>query len=297
MCGIAGFSLAEGSSVNARLLSHYLLAEITSRGQMAAGFGYATADGMGFHKAAEPGKSLKLRGMPRNAGNVVLHTRQATHGPTSDNRNNHPVMSPSGDMMLTHNGVIYNYDDVITDYLEPSVAAELPPVDTAVIPAVLEKYGVDGLKYLGGYAAIAWLDAKEGTTLNLARITTSPVAFTYLLDGSFVYASTFTLLKKALKDADLEHGDIWMMDEYEHFKIDKGIVLEQPSIPKSEYKGRDLYSSYSSITSGGKASGKSESTYVGFGAWRSSWDSYDDVAPSDDQILEWFQGGTTGSSV
>ena len=62
----------------------------------------------GFYKQPRPGSQLSLGELPRDARTVILHTRFATQGSTSDNRNNHPVISPEGNIALVHNGVISN---------------------------------------------------------------------------------------------------------------------------------------------------------------------------------------------
>lgn len=249
MCGIAGFSLSRGSRVNARQLSNSLLKQIEQRGRHASGFAYSGHKGEGMHKGAVPGGQLALGTMPRNTKTVILHTRFATHGSVEDNRNNHPVLSPSGDIQLTHNGVISNHDSV-RRVLSEEIQKNMPPVDTAVIPALIAAQGVSAVAKLSGYAAIAWLNSKEKGVLNLARLETSPVSWTQLLDGSFVYASTPQILSAALKSLNLGHGALFSMAEKSYMKVVNGIIMHNAVTPAmlSDYRA---YNQYSSATAGG----------------------------------------------
>jgi hypothetical protein len=175
------------------------------------------------YKAAVPGSQLPLAELPRNAGTVILHTRYYTQGHPSDNRNNHPVISPKGDIALVHNGVISNDDDFRTRW------PDLPQVDSAVIPAIIETDGIFGTSALAGYAAIAWLDASDPTAadvLNIARLDSSPVVYTWLYDGSFVWASTMAILLRALGTLDLEHGHVFSMVDGQMLGIRHGIPVD-----------------------------------------------------------------------
>lgn len=234
MCGIAGFSLREGSKVNPRVLSNALLTEIEWRGTHASGFAWTEGENRGWFKKDVPGSQLALKSMPKTARNVILHTRFATQGHQSDNRNNHPVLSPEGTILLTHNGMINN-DHIIrkTTLADVKINAE---VDTAVIPALLEKMAVQAaVDELEGYAACAWFDKRTEGVIHLSRFNSSPVAYGWLLDGSFVYASTEDLLAKALQRADLQWVGSYpktfeSMFEGEYITIDNGLLYDQTPI-------------------------------------------------------------------
>lgn len=181
---------------------------------------------MGVYKDAKPGSRLPLYELPRAAKTVILHTRFATQGDPSDNANNHPVVSPGGTVAVTHNGVISN------DYLfrgGPDGYEGLAKVDSAVIPAIIEDVGIRGFSELEGYAALAWLDELSPVreTLHLARLEYSPVHYTWLPDGSFVYASTEALLVKALNLAGLPYGGVFSMGEGDYLQIVNGFVMSR----------------------------------------------------------------------
>jgi predicted glutamine amidotransferase len=289
MCGIAGFSLTPTSKVKTRQLANALLTAIEDRGYMASGFAYQVDSHMGYHKDATPGSMLSLKSLPKDARHVILHTRLATHGAVTDNRNNHPVMSPSENIALVHNGVIYNHKQV-----RLKIDGDLPDVDTSVIPAVIEQLGVDSLDVLDGDAAIAWFDRKQHNTLHLARYQHSPLVMCQIEDGSFIFASTEQLLWKVL--IQLELMPTWMetAKELDYFTIRDGVVLSSTTLPAP--KVTDTYYDYGYYrhqTSGAKGSTSSSSPYgsgyssygdtyyegYGWTDWDDEWEGY--YSPND----------------
>jgi asparagine synthetase B (glutamine-hydrolysing) len=272
MCGIAGFSLSPTSSIKPRQLANSLLTVIEDRGYMASGFAYQDKSDLGYFKQAVPGSTLSLKRMPKDTRNVILHTRLATHGSTSDNRNNHPVLSPSEDIALVHNGVIYNHHDV-----RLTIDASLPDVDTSVIPAVLENLGVSALDVLDGDAAIAWFDKRTPDTLHLARYQHSPLTMAQVEDGSFIFASTEALLWRVLIQLDLM--PVWMesANELDYFTIRDGRIMSKESLPAPKYTGYGYdYNFYRHQTAGAK--GSSPAKDAGYARWVDGygWDDWDD---------------------
>lgn len=275
MCGIAGFSLAPNSKIKARELSNALLTAIEDRGYMASGFGFHHDGIHGYHSAATPGSSLSLKHMPRKAKTAILHTRLATHGSVEDNRNNHPVTSPDFNIALVHNGVIYNHADVRTQ-----LTGNLPPVDTSVIPALIEQRGLQAIDELDGDAAIAWLDKRDPDMLHLARYQHSPLTMAQLDDGSFVFASTEALLWRALIQLDLPPTWMYTASELEYFTIKFGVIVGKEMLPAPKYVDtRYNYNYYRHQTAGAKGVAQPHSDNVGnyvpgYG-WDDMWDDED----------------------
>ena len=249
MCGIAGFSKPANSRTNARHLAHHLLTQIESRGSHASGFAYIGSDGgMGVYKNPYPGSQLSLHDLPRDARAVVLHTRYATQGDRRDNRNNHPVLSTDNRIALVHNGVISN-DYALRGGL--GIKEGHGAVDSLVIPSIIAQHGVEGLSELSGYAAIAWLDSEDGETLSIARLKSSPVAYTSIYDGTFVFASTQPLLEMALLDAGFGYGGVFEMAEGKMMRITEGFIDTHEKAPSMSYD-YGAYRRHSTATSGGK---------------------------------------------
>lgn len=250
MCGIAAISVPMDARVNARELTHALLASIESRGTHASGFAFYGADGeFGYYKNPKPGSQLSLAELPRDAKTVIIHTRYATQGDRMDNRNNHPVMSTDNQIALVHNGVISN------DFgLRPDLGitrAEHGEVDSLVIPSLIAQQGVKALNQLAGYAAIAWLDGREDGELHIARLKSSPVAYTHLFDGTFVMASTEHLLEDALLTAGYDFGGVFDLAEGRMIEVQGGIITEHEAAPRMTYDHYS-YGRFSSATAGGQ---------------------------------------------
>lgn len=261
MCGIAGFSISDRDRINARSLGHHLLAAIESRGAHASGYAFSHGGKVGLHKDALPGSQLPMTAMPRRAKTAIFHTRYATQGKPEINENNHPVVSPGGTIALTHNGVISNdwkfrKSRWESKYQSPSKTGDdfdVAQVDSAVIPALLEKYGVDSFADLEGYAAVAWLDdTDQAPTVHLARLLYSPVYYTWTPGGSFIYASTEKLLTEALAAAGIPFGAVFEMQEGEYFQVTNGWVMASGEVEmEADWRARRKFAS---ATAGGHGS-------------------------------------------
>jgi len=251
MCGIGGFSLSKNSKINARKLSNALLTELDVRGNQASGFAYQLNNEQGVFKKDTSGSMLSLKGMPREAEYAILHTRFATHGSTSDMANNHPIQSPDKSIDLVHNGVIYNHA-----LLRKELEFKLPEVDTSVIPALLQQFerNTDKFSMLDGDASVAWLDRKDKGVLRVARISHSPLAVAQVKDGSFVFASTKSILLKSLNRLGLKVTYIEEIGERTMLTIKFGRIIAQDVLPALDPAYADNtvynYSSYRSMTSG-----------------------------------------------
>jgi hypothetical protein len=302
MCGLAGFSLTKGSKVNSRELAHALLTQIESRGTDAAGWAYTTREGRDdMFKRATPGSQLSLKGMPRRADSVILHTRMATQGHQSNNENNHPLSSPNGTIRLVHNGVIANDWE-----LKGMLTGDFPEVDSSVLPAMIEEYTVEGMSLVAGYAAIAWLDQTTNNTLHLARLDTSPVEIARLLDGSIVFASTEGLLARALKAAGLEWiGDypntFYSMAEGEYLQVTDGIITLQDNLGWfQDYDYR--YNPAMAASQGGSVYGTTpaQEDIYGYldssGVWH-DWSEEDATWPDEDEFNQYNRGVTSAMAL
>jgi glucosamine 6-phosphate synthetase-like amidotransferase/phosphosugar isomerase protein len=171
MCGIAGYSLRPGSSVERTLAAQALLAAIAERGADAVGYAYrAPAETYPtVVKQRTPASQLLERvSVPDAANQLLVHVRDYTKGHPSINANNHPVRH--GPIVGIHNGIIVNDDEL----LAPHSCARSEPrmtVDSEAIFALAAHSQNDAraLEHLRGAMASAWLDAREPGVLFLAR--------------------------------------------------------------------------------------------------------------------------------
>lgn len=257
MCSIGGFSLSQNSRINPRKLANALLTQMDVRGNQASGYAWQSSTGSGVYKKDTSGSGLSMKQMSKGTRVAVLHTRYATHGSIRDMANNHPVLSPDKSVALVHNGVIYNHDRVRS---EMSIGSILPEVDTSVIPAILQEYdrNTDKFDMLDGDASVAWLDDNDRLVMKLARISHSPLCIAQLPDGSFVFASTESILWSALKTAGLNPTYMENVPERVLMTIRDGVLSDVEALPemdkKFEYDWTNYYSrsTYRGMTSGGK---------------------------------------------
>jgi asparagine synthetase B (glutamine-hydrolysing) len=176
-------------------------------------------------------------------------------------------MSPNSKIALVHNGVIYNHDMV-----RKELPKTLPPVDTAVIPALLQIESLGGISKLDGDAAIAWIAGDDYGVLKIARVSHSPLAIAQSKDGSFFFASTESILDQALAKLGIKPAFKMALSEREGYSIRKGRIVETLSIPQLDpsYEmpvTKSAYSSYRHMTSGASM-------------W-SDWDEYPSPASED----------------
>lgn len=256
MCSILGVSFAPGSTISRHRLASALLSEGQVRGRDASGYAWVSPTENGMYKKDVPGANLYVGKIPQDATAIIAHTRAHTHGDPSDNNNNHPLESPNGFIRLVHNGVIWNHNEV-RQYFDTDYQKMLPAVDSSVIGAVLETYGLDSTKVIEGDAACAWFDSETGDTIHLARFQNSPVHYVTLEDGSFVFASTASILYGALKRLNLSWFGSFpqpfdSMHESDYFRIIAGEVVSEDNTEwGDEYRSRSAYTTnWRDVTSG-----------------------------------------------
>ena len=203
MCGIAGVYLKDkkaGSKKKAEEFANALLLEIESRGRQATGFVSIGWD-----------KSVKLDKADKTASEFIkereefqddvqaffLHTRLWTKGRPEEMGNNHPVSY--NNCFAVHNGSIWNDDEL---FEEEGLKRHFQ-VDSEIIPALLNKYGVDhpekirtALEKLGGPLAIAAFDLRHPSRLILAKGANSPL-HVFENQSVIVWASTHSAIKEA----------------------------------------------------------------------------------------------------
>ncbi len=290
MCGIGGFSLSDKSNLNSRKIANVMLTALERRGNQASGAAWHSRNSVGYLKRPVAGSRLSLKPMPRKTDAVILHTRLATHGSINDSRNNHPVLSPSGNTQLVHNGVIYNHS-----LIRPELPKSLPQVDSSVIPALIESGSLEALSKLDGDAAIAWLSNDDYGTLRVARISHSPMVIAQVKDGSFFFASTPDILAEVLKKLGLKSTFELVMPERIGYAIRKGNIVETLQIPDLDPAYEDRWvsnkSSFRSATSGNANAlgyGEGRKSRYGYSSWQSDWWE-DDLTPATDDARSEYE--------
>ncbi len=170
MCGIAGYSLSESSSVDRTLAAQSLLAGIAERGADAVGYAHRLPNGpVVVHKQRSGASELldQIR-VPAGAVETLVHVRDYTKGHPSIAANNHPVRH--GAVVGIHNGIITNDDELFEQRGWRRHEPEMT-VDSEAIFALAEESEnrAAALEQLYGAMATAWLDERRPGLLFLAR--------------------------------------------------------------------------------------------------------------------------------
>jgi glucosamine 6-phosphate synthetase-like amidotransferase/phosphosugar isomerase protein len=233
MCGIAGFNLNAKEEINARQLSANLLMQIVKRGRHATGMAWLGEDPI-FKVAKAPVSAEKflnrLDNMSVDTKNAILHTRFATKGSPLVNANNHPIIA--GKIVGVHNGHLSN-DDAVFEYLEVDRKGQVDSEAAFALLNASKHHPTDVLDSLSGNAALAWLDTRNRETLQLARLTGSPLAVGQTGKGSFVFASTLDMLIEAVWETGLKLSWADEIAEDTFLKVKNGVVIECLDIGES----------------------------------------------------------------
>jgi glucosamine 6-phosphate synthetase-like amidotransferase/phosphosugar isomerase protein len=219
LCGIAGYSLAPGSSVERTVAARALLTGIAERGADAVGYAYRIpGEPVAVHKQRSGATALLERILvPETATKLLVHVRDFTKGHPSRSANNHPIRH--GSVVGIHNGIIKNDDDLFARHgiarAEPGMT-----VDSEIIFALAELSRGEtaaALQQLYGSMATAWLD-EERPELLIARGMGRPL---WLGTGKreLFFASTRVGLELAesycdikLRKRELEEGTVVAVD-------------------------------------------------------------------------------------
>jgi glucosamine 6-phosphate synthetase-like amidotransferase/phosphosugar isomerase protein len=170
VCGIAGYSLGDGSAVDQTLATQTLLAAISERGSDAVGYAYrGPGVELAVHKQRGGASALLERlSVPAGSRQVLVHVRDYTKGHPSLTANNHPIRH--GSVVGIHNGIIVNDEEILASHgferAEPGMT-----VDSEAIFALAEETSSrpSALEEIHGSLASAWMDEREPEILYLAR--------------------------------------------------------------------------------------------------------------------------------
>ena len=240
MCGIAGYITTKKHTDFAKSKFTSLLLNGEERGGDASGIAFNVGKGRYFYLKTPLTASkfvtdkYYLATMKKyNPTLLIGHNRAKTQGDEKDNNNNHPIITKSG-LMLIHNGILWNEDEVKKDFNLKTDGE----VDSEVIVRLIEHYKYKKgftttkairmtMKKLRGSFACALLNAKEPSTLYL-WLSGNPLSLAYHKKTKTIFfASTEDILKKSL---------------FEHKSYREGLF--QTTSTKKEYVFKELEDDY-----------------------------------------------------
>lgn len=188
------------------------------RGYDSAGIAVHNGDSIQVMKGAGQLEDVvKNLGLEKVKGRAVIgHTRWATHGGVNDT-NAHPHYSCDGSVVVVHNGVIENYDDLVKE-LERGGHILKSQTDTEVIPHLVEVSYNSGLsleksvhsatKMLRGSYGIAVMGKRDPDKIVVASRDSPVVIGTTNGGGNFAASDVYAFAGEAEKAIFLENGDI-----------------------------------------------------------------------------------------
>lgn len=177
MCGICGIRRFGPEPISAEQIRVLLIGN-ERRGNQATGVAFQQTDGsIQVHKTDEPagrfvvdsefGKFIE-ENLKEDTLTFLGHTRAATKGHPSKNKNNHPMWD--GKVALIHNGMVSNDDSLFTE-LNYERSAE---TDSDIFRAIISNNGFTTrasnlMNRVSGSAAIAAISTEHPGKLLLAR--------------------------------------------------------------------------------------------------------------------------------
>ena len=173
------------------------------RGTDASGIAYVKSGKVTIYKRPKPAHKIRFNA-PNGTRAVMGHTRMTTQGNEKFNYNNHPFYGHADvNFVFAHNGVLYNDKNLRVEKHLPQTQIE---TDSYVAVQLLEQQGkldFDSLKNMAelvqGSFCFTALD--ENNTLYLVKGSNPMCLLHFAQLGLYVYASTESILKKALQKA------------------------------------------------------------------------------------------------
>ena len=210
MCCLFGV-LDHGRQLTARQKNRIvaaLAAASEARGTDATGVAFISEGKLRIHKEPLPGHRMRFR-IPADAPVIMGHTRLATQGKASKNRNNHPFLGKGEhEFALAHNGVLFNDRDLRRELHLPSTKIE---TDSYVAVQILEqkkRLDAEALRGLAeavrGSFVFTLLDHEN--TLHVIRGDNPFCLYHFPKRNLYVYASTEAILQTALKRLKMLDG-------------------------------------------------------------------------------------------
>lgn len=248
MCSLFGWLDYQG------IMPHRMLRKLTQalanaaeeRGTDAAGISYIRNGEVIIYKRPKPANKLHFT-PPEGTMAVMGHTRMTTQGDEKHNYNNHPFPSVAGEtsFAFAHNGVLWNDKELRKEKQLPDTHIETDSYVAVQLLQQNDKLDFDSLKNMAetveGNFTFSVLDQNN----NLYIIKGSnPMCLLHFKDiGLYVYASTESIMKKALQKVGLHKFAM------ERIETDEGDIIRidrNGEVTRSEFEPKIYRSKYGS---------------------------------------------------
>lgn len=237
MCGIIGYI----GSKQAASIAYQALKRLEYRGYDSVGIAIAEKNGIAVRKdvgrVAEVNDKVNFLEMRGSYG--IGHTRWATHGRVTQ-INAHPHKSNDGKIVVIHNGIIENYQD-IKKHLQEEGYTFFSETDTETIPNLIqfemskgknfETATMDMVKQLQGYYAI--LAMCEGERKIIGSRNGSPLVIGLGEHENFIASDIPAFLEYTKHVMYIHDNDLVILDgdtnQVNFYSVNNGNSVERPS--------------------------------------------------------------------
>lgn len=228
MCALFGWLDYKGV-VSDRLLkklTQALANAAEERGTDASGIAYVKGGKVTIFKRPKPAHKIRFNA-PNGTRSIMGHTRMTTQGNEKFNYNNHPFYGHADvNFAFAHNGVLYNDKNLRVEKHLPQTQIE---TDSYVAVQLLEQQGKLDFESLKSMAesvqgSFCFTALDENNTLYIVKGSNPMCLLHFAKLGLYVYASTESILKKALQKTsfhkypfevlNIEEGTILKIDRY-----------------------------------------------------------------------------------
>ncbi|WP_298483808.1 class II glutamine amidotransferase [uncultured Ruminococcus sp.] len=221
-------------------LTHVLANAAEERGTDASGISYVNDGKVTIFKRPKPAHKVHFNA-PDSTRAIMGHTRMTTQGNGKFNQNNHPFPGHADkEFAFAHNGVLYNDKMLRKEKNLPDTHIE---TDSYVAVQLIEQQGkldFDSLKYMAesvsGSFCFTALD--ETNTLYIVKGSNPMYLHHFEELGLYVYASTESIMTKALKKSGLNKFN------HETIQITEGDILRidiNGYISRSQFEVKDNF--------------------------------------------------------
>ena len=227
------------------------------RGTDAAGISYVHGKDVVIFKRPKPAHKLHFS-IAEGTMAVMGHTRMTTQGDEKHNYNNHPFPGFAGDtaFAFAHNGVLWNDKELRKEKQLPDTHIETDSYVAVQLLQQSDKLDFDSLKEMAetveGNFTFTVLD--QNNNLYIIKGSNPMCLLHFPALGIYVYASTESIMKNALKRVGLQKFayERVQTDEGDILRIDKNGVIErsefEPRLFRSRYGGwHDWEAEYYSV--------------------------------------------------
>lgn len=246
MCGLYGILSYGNESKDIAEITEALAIESAVRGTDATGYAYNKSNHIEVCKKSKSAYMMNFN-MPKGVNAVMGHTRHATQGTLNYNENNHPFKGHCGksEFALAHNGILSNDRELRRKLQLPSTIIETDSYIAVQLLETKKQLDFKSIKYMAekvkGCYSFTILDNKNNLYIVKGD---SPVSIFHFPEKKvYVYASTLSILWKALVDTEL-FADL-QLHKYEDIDITDGEILKIYSSGQTQ-RGKFEFNEYAS---------------------------------------------------